>query len=260
MRAKIPLYKVKTYDIIGGCLEGVMFNQMWQEFLSQVQNPSWQWILSQVLSLCALVLLVLGIMTKRKSMTVGLMAASFLLMAAATILLENYIIAAISLVALVRNIAYLLTEKYQAKLPKWFSHFVLATFMVITAATLSLIIVFLESWWLDWILLGLGLFIVYGTWAKGIHLIRLSNLSYTVVVIVNHLVFTNLVGVAMEIIFMVSIFAFYVKYFRAKRVIARIESEDQNAVQASQEPIIQEPAKVDCDIHSPATCIPEVAS
>jgi len=62
-----------------------------------------------------------------------------------------------------------------------------------------------------------ALFIIYGSWAKGVHLIRISRIVFCVLAIVNRAMRFDVIGIVIEVVCIVAIIYFYIKYFKIQK-------------------------------------------
>jgi hypothetical protein len=167
------------------------------------------WILSQVFAFFALISIILAFQSKTKTKTLLFTIAFNSFMSVATILLQNYVLTGIVAVAVLRDITFILREKYRPDSKVW-SYLSLFFFLALSL-TVSLIT---ATWWFDYLLLVTALFLIYGSWAKGVHLIRISRVAFCALVIVNHVINYNYVGIVIEVFSILSIAVFYIKFYR----------------------------------------------
>jgi len=176
---------------------------MWFE----INVDLWQWILSQALGLVGVVLLFITFQAKTKSRMLFLQAIAVLIGAVSTALLENYVLTGLLVFAAVRNFIFLGLDKYEKRVSKLFSYFTLA----ILLASVVLIVIFTRTWWYDWVIMVFALLTTQAKWMKGEHLIRITSLMYSIIVIVNHIAFMNLMGLVIDVVIIISIVLFYIK-------------------------------------------------
>jgi len=177
------------------------------------------WIFSQIFALIALVIIIWAFQVKSKSRTLALIVIFNSLMAASTALLGNWLMVGIYCVAALRDVVFLWREK---KYPdnRNISLATLLSFIIIAVA----IAAFTIDWFADAPLLILAvviqimaLFIIYGSWAKGIHMVRISRISFSIFVGINHVLFLNFTGVVIEAVSITTVTIFYVRFFAKKR-------------------------------------------
>jgi len=174
-------------------------------------NPLW--ITSQALALVALILFVIGMQMKTKNKTLFVFVIGLAFYAGSAALLSNWIMVGIFVLAMIRNVVFLLLDRHSAKVPRWASVFTLVLFMVATVTMVA----FTWNWWFDFVILGFSLFSIFGAWAKGIHMIRIANACISTVVTVNNIVNANLIGVVIEVVIIISIIVFYIGFFVRRR-------------------------------------------
>jgi len=179
----------------------------------EIEVDLWRWILSQALGLISLGLVIYAFQCKSKTRTLICFSIGAFNGTIATILLGNYVGAAIMLILATRNAAFAWLSYKGDKVPKSLSIVILVFFMV--AATIA--IYFTRVWWFDWVLMVLTVFRIYGTWRKGIHWVRLTGYPFCTALIINHIFFSNLMGVIIESFALISITIFYIRYFRSKK-------------------------------------------
>lgn len=154
--------------------------------------------------------------TKTKTMIAVIIFNAFMTVSAA--LLGNWLLMGIVFVAIFRDIIFLWREK---KYPnnRALSYATLVSFWVIA--------IIIAGFTIDWIqptpelilaicIQLLALFIIYGAWAKGIHMIRISRFAFCTLAIINHLLFQNYIAIIIETFAICAICVFYIKFFKKK--------------------------------------------
>jgi len=169
------------------------------------------WIASQALNLISLVLLVIAFQVKNKNRTLILMASACAFGVVSSVLLGNMAFAVVMTVSVIRSLSFAWMEARRVALNRLFSISVLLVFMAVSV----LLVVFAVQWWFDWVLLGSSLFSTYGSWKKGIHLIRISTVLGSVLAIVSHIHFHNFTALLIEAFVIGSIAVFYIRQARA---------------------------------------------
>jgi len=170
------------------------------------------WILSQVFTLFALISIVIALTAKKKSKTLLFTIIFNAFSTVGSIFLQNWILAGIVGVATFRDIVFLLRETY-APDNKLLSLFTLILFLAISFTVSWLT----NNWWFDFLLMAAALFIIYGSWAKGVHLIRISRIVFCVLAIVNRAMRFDVIGIVIEVVCIVAIIYFYIKYFKIQK-------------------------------------------
>ena len=169
-------------------------------------------IISQIIGLVILCLVVCAFQTKNKGKTLWILTMCTALGIVSNALLLNWIIVTVLAINIFRFSTFAILEKHGDK--KELRLVALIFFWIITAAVSSLVTILADLHWFNWILLAGNLFSIYGQWAKGLHLIRISNLFISSLLIINAAMFMNLMSIAIEIFVIISIIVFYVKFFR----------------------------------------------
>ncbi|MCL2570157.1 MAG: YgjV family protein [Firmicutes bacterium] len=173
--------------------------------------PLWQWIVSQILASIALISIIYAFQSKTKARTMFFVAVFNFLMTFSVMLLSNWVLVGIYSVAVFRDLVFLWREK---KYPKntALSYVTLVVFL----GASSIIGFFTWDWWFDTFIIVLGLFVIFGSWAKGVHLIRISRFVFCIITIINHIIFLNIIGVGIEVFVIVSITVFYIRFIKKK--------------------------------------------
>jgi len=83
-----------------------------------------------------------------------------------------------------------------------------------TAQTVA--VIFTWNTWFDWLFLAGNLFCTFGAWMKGPHLMRICNIQISILIIVNAVMFSNLMSIVIETFALTSITIFYIRFFRNK--------------------------------------------
>ena len=171
------------------------------------------WIPSQVFAFFALVAIIYAmIFTKTKTQTLFAIIAFNIFIVISTALLSNWIITGISALAVARDIVFLWREKYYPG-NRRISY---ATLFIFLALSIGIAVGLTIDWNLPTLELALALgiqvmalFIIYGAWAKGVHLIRISRFFYCSLVLINHIIFYNYIAIIIEAFAMIAIIVWY---------------------------------------------------
>ena len=161
------------------------------------------------LALCVLVYAM--IFTKAKRQTQVAVILFNVLMCVSVSLMQNWIMTGIHSLASLRDIVFIVQDKYFSKSKK-FSFGTLGFFM--TASVVVGVVTF--GWWFDVFLVGASMFVDYGSWAKGVHKIRISRFIFSCLAIVNFLVFFNPISIAINIFAIGAIVVYYLRYFKKR--------------------------------------------
>ena len=170
---------------------------------------TWQWIASQVFALFALGAIVVAYQLKKKSHTLVAVMSFNSAMAISSIMLSNWILVGIYSIGFFRDGVFLWREKYFPNNQK-LSISVITMFMILSMAVGA----WTFGWWFDVFLIMASMFVDFGSWMKGVHLIRISRLTWCTLVLVNHIRFYNYLAIVIELFIITSIMVFYWKFFR----------------------------------------------
>ena len=133
-------------------------------------------------------------------------------------LLLNWVAFSIFAVTIVRSFTFAFIEhraRIDKPVPQQIQLALVIAFMVAVIVTVSTTF----EWWLDFLLLMASLFLVYGNWAKGPHLIRISALVFDGLFIVNHAAvpdFPNIAGIVFSSLMIFTVLVFYGRFFFSK--------------------------------------------
>jgi len=186
-------------------------------------------IFSQAIGLIILGIVVYAFQTKDKSKTLWLLTGATVLGVVANILLLNWSIIIILAINIFRFPSFAILEKHEDK--KELRVVVLVFFLVVTAAAMAIVTVVADLHWFNWILMVGTLLSIYGQWAKGVHLIRITNIVVSTLLIINAVMFMNIMGMLIETFVIISIIVFYVRFFKGKEKGEQNESEqDEDAL------------------------------
>ena len=174
------------------------------------------WIVSQVIMLVSVVAAVYSLQQRSKIKTLLWGSITMSIQVVAFAILLNWVLVGVLAVAIIRQIAFVYFEHRSEKgkpVKFWMPCMTVIVASIVTAVSVALT----WEWWFDWVILAVSVFINFAVWAKGIHLMRASFISNDSLTIVNHVVFFNIIGIIMCVIFLCAHTAFYVRYFWFKR-------------------------------------------
>jgi len=185
--------------------------------MATIEVAIWMFVLSQVFGLVNIAISFYKYQFKDKAKTLRLSAVGNIFKALNYAFLFNWSLAGLKLVSIGKNLIFAKTSDPNSKMKLWKSILVFVVFTLISAAT-----VFLGWWfsrfWFEWVILAVVVLANFGKWKKGIHLLRVSQVLYRGVMIINSLFFflnpTNLVKAVAVI---VSIIIFYIRLVVEKR-------------------------------------------
>ena len=187
----------------------------------EIDVPLPLWIISQAIGVVILGLVFWANQIKAKEKTLIVFSVASLLAAVATALIGNYVASAVFLVVTFRNLVFAWLAKPGNNVPQWLSVGALVFFIIAGTAAIYLTMV----WWFDWVIMGLLAIRVYGTWRSGPHWIRLCGVLMAFAMIVNHAVFLNLMGILAESVILISVFIWYLRFFRDRKTPKPNEEE-----------------------------------
>ena len=165
------------------------------------------WLLSQVLGGAALVCAVAAFLCKNKCKTLVLYALSNFSLAVSSACLQNWVLTGTLILATLRNFCLAWLEKKILQRTHFISLSILFCFWIAAVVIVTLT----HKCFYDWILLVSVIFVIYGNWAKGIHLIRISTIINSALAIGSHIFFGNYLGIAVDAAAIISICTFYTK-------------------------------------------------
>ena len=186
-----------------------MFDDMFE-----INVGLWQWVTSQILGFIILIIVVIAFQVKRKTITLALISCAILIGLAMHALLENWIALALGIVTFVRFLTFLWLELREEKGRSVNPKLSLAILLFFCAALVIATILTHGGQWFSWVFLAGNIIATYGFWAKGPHLMRLSNIQISILIIINSIMFQNPMNVLIETFVLASIAIFYIRYFR----------------------------------------------
>ena len=188
------------------------------------------WIVSQVFGAVALVAVIIAFQKKKRVSTLLLIAFANGISAVMHGFLTNWAMAGFTLAVTTRALIYAWMEsrrqgteaheeavasgkRYKVMrnwkvLPVWFEYTVLVAMLLLNLVAL---VITDKIHWFDYVLLGGMFFATYGGWAKGVHWIRLANIVMSSLIIINAVMFANLLSIITESFVIAAILLFYVR-------------------------------------------------
>jgi len=194
------------------------------------------WIPSQIFAFFALIVMVYAMaISKTKTKTMIAIIVFNLLMTVSVALLFNWLLVGIYSVAILRDLIFIWREK------RYPNHRAISYTTLILFLLISIVIAgFTINWQqlpleltLAILLQLLALFIIYGAWAKGVHMIRISRFAFCILAIINHLIFQNYIAIVIEAFAICAIIVFYIKFFRKKQRDTLLKNENQNNIESA---------------------------
>jgi hypothetical protein len=180
------------------------------------------WIASQIFAILALIVIVYTIIwTKIKSKTLICIMLFNVLVSISNALLSNYLLMGISILAVFRDGVFLWRERYYR------DDNTLAIYILVFFLIASIVLAIFTIKWNaapNLLLLSIliqisSLFVIYGAWASGVHLIRISRLTISILNIINQLIFANYTIVLIEVFSISATAIFYIQYYRKLKTI-----------------------------------------
>ena len=177
------------------------------------------WIVSQIIGVVALIVVIIAFQKKRRLSTLLLSALANGVSVVMHLLLTNWVMAGFAAAVSIRALVYAFIEPYRLanSLPRWLDYIVLVAMLAVN----GIVFIFVrEVFWFDYVLLGGTMFATFGGWRRGIHWIRFGNIVLSAFIIVNAIMFVNVLSIITESFIILAILAFYVRIARAKRNIS----------------------------------------
>lgn len=182
-------------------------------------SPSWQWIVSQIFMLGALVSVIIAMQIKEKSKALPVLVAFSAFYALGAGFLGNWVLVALSIVAVARNLVFLWRE---SKHPNNKALSYLTLFLFVASTLVASILT------TDWTRYGISLVIAimitimasiwqYSVWQKNVHFMKIFLALYSAVLIINHVLYYNFVGLVLESVSIASVIFFYVMNYLIKK-------------------------------------------
>ena len=178
----------------------------------EINEPLYLWVPSQVFGVVALFFMCWAFLSRDKSRVLTLKAVAFGFIVLSLGFLQNWVLMGIITFALVRNILFIRFERE----PERFSTVALVTIIILSLMNITVVVVVamtIGHWWLDWVLLAFSLAFNLAVWAQGTTILRIVGLSYVPIIVYNHVVHQNFVGIILEIIIGLSIIVYFARSF-----------------------------------------------
>jgi len=194
------------------------------------QFTNWVWWLSQFFALICLVFFIWCFQIRNKVKMMTLTGIGCIAFAVSAALLDNYAIAAMFVLAGIRNFLFAYFDWRIAKakkMPKWLYYFFCGFFIVTTIAStvvlnLNPVVYFLSRGehsqpltplWLEIVITATLIGLIVGNILKGTNVMRVSFIINRVFTIMNHLIVGNLIGMIIAVCAIISNFVYYIKLF-----------------------------------------------
>ena len=187
-------------------------------FKIDLHIPLWVWIVSQVIGLCTLTLFVIAYQQKKKSKQLGIMCGGNLSEIIAAILLLNWVSVGIEVVALFKNGAFSIIQRDRKRVNRALMLGLLLFFCACNITIMILLFLFIVPWfWFNWVLLAAILFANYAKYSKSIHTLKIAGVLVNVCLIVNKIVFLDVMGLVRHCFIIGSVTVFYIRAGIEKR-------------------------------------------
>ena len=177
----------------------------------------WMFILSQIFGAINILIAVIKFQYKDKSKTLKLSAVGNVFKSLNYAFLLNWSLAGLKVVSIFKNLFFAKTSRGEMKRWKSVLGFVIFSLISITVVVVAW---WFSRVWFEWVLLAVVLFANYGKWAKGIHVLRISQVIYRIAMIINSIwFFLNFTNIIKAVAVIISIMVFYVRLWGAKKRI-----------------------------------------
>jgi hypothetical protein len=180
--------------------------------MPELTVPLYQWVISQVFAFAAVVFTMICYNIKRKTLMLTFLAAANLTSAIAAGLLLNWTVFALTGVALIRSIGFTYIghrEDTGKHTPKWIP----IAFMIFIMAASITVGALVWEWWLDIVLIVVAVVIVIAMWFKNTHFLRGMMAMWDAFVIVEYLMFFNVIGIVQAGLSLAAMIIFYTRFF-----------------------------------------------
>jgi len=193
--------------------------------------PLWQWLLSQGFGVVRLILVVIAWQVHKKSKTMAIVLVGVAFSVGSNILLENWIAVALGSSVFIRFLVFVWMEVNREKLKKWM---LWACLFGVWAMQIIVVYFTNNGFWFNWLFLAGNLLATYGAWAKGIHLIRITKIQLSILIIINAFMFRNLMNIIIEVMSLISVAVFYMRLARKRRSVEQGKKNTGAQLQESQ--------------------------
>lgn len=178
-----------------------------------ITGPLYLWILSQVAVFFSICFAVWSYLVKDRSKTLFINTIACFFLCGSCMLLSNWVLAGLLVLAMVRNIFFWILDKRPTKYNNYIRW--AGVFLLLVATVL--IVVFLRTWWFDWVMLAANIYIIIVMSINNIHWLRSAFILGDSASIVNHLNVFNIIGIVQCCIQIVANLIFYVLFFTSKK-------------------------------------------
>ena len=176
---------------------------------------SWQWWVSQVFGLIALVLVVVAFQMKGNIRLLVMLAIASLASVFMQAFLGNFIMAAMAGLVVVRLFVYAWLNKRRdaGNMTERLDVSILMIFLLLNVIAT----IVTAEWWFDWIFLSVATVATWGGWSRNTHMVRITSVPVGIMVLAAAFMFTNYMSIVTEVLVLGSIAVFYWRFFRDKK-------------------------------------------
>ncbi|MCL2569922.1 MAG: hypothetical protein FWE16_01810 [Firmicutes bacterium] len=191
-------------------------------------------IISQILGVVILAIVAIAFQIKRKFLTLSLISLSTILALVMHSLLANWVVVALVIISLCRLVTYAWLEYMGKRISQGISFAIMIFFVILNVPAIVIIDTLVGVGVVDWFVMAASMFLSYGQWEKGPHMIRISNITLSIMLIINSIFFFNFMAIAIEVFVLGSIVVFYFRwFFKGER------GEGQNRTTGSSDEVIE---------------------
>lgn len=169
------------------------------------------YVLSQVLAGVNLVLVVTAYQLKDKKKVLFVFIFANLTVTLSYLCLADWIAALLFGIATVRMIAFYLIDRFEPKMRVS----VLTLLFFLAANVVSTVLTW--TLWFDFLLMAGACAYTFGSWKKGGHFVRISQVIYAVLLIIHNIYVSNWVGAVSMLCVIISIAVYYIRKLAAKQ-------------------------------------------
>jgi hypothetical protein len=192
--------------------------------------PLWIWIVSQIIGFIGLALIVAAFQQRCKIKSLKLLTANNFALIAGNALLLNWIQVARPFVTIFANATFIQIQRKGGEASNRFKIWSFVIFGVLYVLSFVLIWALVSFHWFDLFLLGGLLLFNFGKIAKNVHAIHITGAIFQVAMMINALMFSNIIGAISGLIILSSIAVFYFKRWVKRK------GEQREEMQTSEDP------------------------
>jgi len=175
------------------------------------QNVELHWfIIAQVLGVFSIICYFISFQQKEKRKLLAWLCFGSVFNIMMMFFMSLWLLGLLRVIALLRNLVFILLDKYRDKIALTVSIIILLIFLALA----SIVTVFTFTWWFEFVVLGIFLIHIFALWKKGIHFAKISGAVYSATLVVLNVMALNYMGVAIELNFIIAAAVFYVMLCR----------------------------------------------